>query len=406
MISRFWSAGNYLLDAFVISLVLVTINNEPAIPLAWIWLILSAGAAIFSFFFFLKFPYQLLPAGGIAVLVLALAIVVGVPVWLAVVMGLLTLYRLHARFSVFDDGDFHDGHFLLVFVLLFSGALVVSMFNPQADKTDDFYALAIAATAFYVLFRLFYRYMQTRREGVAFAMTAAAALSVIGLSGLCGFLVYFLAEGARKIAGLALGGILQIVLWPFSGLMEKVTEYLSGLSTEQEMKETLGKLEPEKMPEETPSLGNPAAADFPVELMLAGILAVFFVLLVLWLLKIKPEKEQLKEKESIKIERYATPSVNVQQQPSLYGIYSEMDLQIIREAYRSFEQEAKAAGLGRKEFETVREWTERMNWNISDGFFKTYELVRYGAGKVAEIEAEPFLAEIKKIKEKYLKEHV
>ena len=406
MTSRFWSAGNYLLDAFAISLVLVFINNETAMPLVWIWLLLSLGTAVFSFIAFLKFPYHLAGAGFIAAIVMVAAIGSGVPVWLAAAMGMLALYRLHARFSVFDGGDLQDGRFLLVFVLLFSIALVVSLFNPQAESTGEIYTIAVCAITFYVVFRLFYRYMQTRREGVSFSMMAVAAFGVIGLSAISAFLVFSLAEDARKIAGLALSGILQIVLWPFAGLMEKITEYFSGLSTEQEMKETLEKMEPEKKSEEAQAAFQPAAADFPVEFMLAGILVVLFVLLVLWLMKAKPEKKREKEKEAAEIERYAATSANGQDlQPDTIR-YSEMDVQAVREAYRSFEKDAQTAGQGRKEFETVREWMNRMKWTVPDSFFNMYDLVRYGSGTVTESEAVPFLTEIKKIKEKYFKEDV
>lgn len=395
-----------MLDAFVFSLLLVFINNETAIPLTWIWLILSFMAAVFAFFAFLKIPYHVAGAAILAAIIGGVAVIIGVPVWLAAAMGMLILYRLHVRFSIFDGGDHQDGHFLLVFILVLIIALVISLFNPQGQGIREIYTIAVGATGFYVVFRLLYRYMQTQRDGVPFSMMAVAAFGVIGSAAMSGFLVYFLAEDTRKMAGMALGGILQLVLWPFAGLMEKAAEYLSGLSSEQEMMETMEKLEPEKSSEEAQAISQPAAADFPVELMLAGILAVSFVLLLLWLMKTIPEKESPKEVSAAAIKRLAATSVNGQNQLVEAIRYSEMDLQVIRKAYRDFEKEAAIADQGRKEFETVREWMHRMNWQVPESFYKTYDLVRYGSGTVPESEAEPFLNEIKKIKEKFLKEYV
>ncbi|WKA49907.1 hypothetical protein QWY22_13465 [Planococcus liqunii] len=407
MISRLWSAGNYMLDAFAISLLLVFLKNETAVPLMWLWLLLSFGAAALAFTLFLKFSYHVMGAALVAAVILIAAMLLGMPIWLAVVLGILTLYRLHARFSVFDGDGQQEGHFLLVFILLFSVALVISLFNPQVENSEEIFAIAIAATGFYVCFRLLYRYMQTRKEGTSFLMLAVGTAIVIGSASLSGFFVYFLAEDARRLAGWILGGVLKIALWPFAGLMEKLTEYLSGLSTEQEMKETLENLDPETLAEEEGQASfQPEAADFPVEFMLAAILLVFFILLVFWLVKNKPEKEEQQEKGAAETRRYPTSSAEEPSEQLTRVQYAELDVEAVRKAYRAFEQQADAAGLGRKEYETVREWMNRMSWTVSESFFKTYDLVRYGSGTLTELEGEPFLEEIKKIKEKYLKEYV
>ncbi|MDN7226122.1 DUF4129 domain-containing protein [Planococcus sp. N064] len=407
MISRLWSAGNYMLDAFAISLLLVFLKNETAVPLMWLWLLLSFGAAALAFTLFLKFSYHVMGAALVAAVTLIAAMLLGMPIWLAVVLGILTLYRLHARFSVFDGDGQQEGHFLLVFILLFSVALVISLFNPQVENSEEIFAIAIAATGFYVCFRLLYRYIQTRKEGTSFSMLAVGTAIVIGSASLSGFLVYFLAEDARRLAGWVLGSVLKIVLWPFAGLMEKLTEYLSGLSTEQEMKETLEKLNPETLAEQEGQASfQPEAADFPVELMLAAILLVFFILLVFWLVKNKPEKEEQQEKGAAETQRYPTSSAEEPSEQLTRVQYAELDVEAVRKAYRAFEQQADAAGLGRKEYETVREWMNRMSWTVSESFFKTYDLVRYGSRTLTELEGEPFLEEIKKIKEKYLKEYV
>ncbi|QDY44613.1 DUF4129 domain-containing protein [Planococcus glaciei] len=126
-------------------------------------------------------------------------------------------------------------------------------------------------------------------------------------------------------------------------------------------------------------------------------------MLVIWLVKNKPEKEEPANKGAAVSHRYPTTAAN---EPSLQPApvqYAELDVEAVRKAYRALEQEADAAGLGRKEYETVREWMDRMSWTVSESFFKTYDLVRYGSETLTASEGEPFLKEIKKIKEKIFK---
>ena len=399
MTSRLLSAGNFMLDAFAISFLFVFLNNETDLPLAFVWLAASFLIGIASFFIFWKMPYHIGWAAIIAGFFMSLTLLQGAALWLVASMALLAIYRLHARFTVFDDGLNHDGPFLLVFVLLFSASLVFSLFNPDGDSLGTLYAIAIAALIFYTLFRLLYRFLQARPEGAHFVHAAALAGGVLGAAAITGMLVRQFADEARSLIGTILGGIVQLVMWPFAGLLEKMTNYLSGLSTEQEMLETLDKMEPEETVEEVQTVVQPAAADFPTEIMLGVLLVLALALLVFWIRKVKPEKESRKETSPIELERSAISSKVPEERNSTVS-YSLIDLDVIREAFRDFEKTAAATGLGRKEFETVREWTARLQWPVSESFYKTYDLVRYGNGRVSEAEAKPFLDEINSLEKK------
>lgn len=405
MTSRLLSAGNFMLDAFAISLLFVFLNNETDVSLAFVWLAASFLIGMASFFIFWKMPYHIGWAAVIAVFFMSLTLLQGAALWLVALMALLAIYRLHARFTVFDDGLNHDGPFLLIFVLLFSASLVFSLFNPDGNSLGILYTIAIAALIFYTLFRLLYRFLQARPEGARFVHAAALAGGVLGAAAITGMLVRQFADEARSLIGTILGGIVQLVMWPFAGLLEGMTNYLSGLSTEEEMLETLDKMEPEETAEEIQTVVQPAAADFPTEIMLGVLLVLALVLLVFWIRKVKPEKESRKETTPIELER-STISSKVPEERNSTVSYSLIDLDVIREAFRDFEKTAAATGLGRKEFETVREWTARLQWPVSESFYKTYDLVRYGNGQVSEAEAKPFLDEINSLEKKYFHEEV
>src|SRR5690606_21837790 len=183
----------------------------------------------------------------------------------------------------------------------------------------------------------------------SFVHAAALAGGVLGAAAITGLLVRQFADEARSLVGTVLSGIIQLVMWPFAGLLEKMTNYLSGISTEQEMLETLDKMEPAETAEEVQTVVQPAAADFPTEIMLGVLLVLALALLIFWIRKIKPEKESRKEASPIELER-SDIAVKTPEVSKTKVSYSLVDLDVIREAFRDFEKAAAATGLGRKEF--------------------------------------------------------
>lgn len=406
MTHRFLSAGKYMLDAFAISLVMVFLNNETVIPLAFLWLIHSFAAAAIAYFVFTRLPYQLWMAIAISGGTMFPAVFFDASGWIAILFILLSLFRMHARFSIIDDGTNQDGNFMLIFVLLFSISLVIDLFNPASDSTGITFTIIIAAIVFYVLYRFAYRYLSAAKEGAKFSQALIAAGSVIGGSAIVSYIVFLLADEVRHAAAVIAGGILQILLWPFSGLMEKLTAYLSGLSAESEIEETLEKMGAEETPEQTQAIGQSTSFDFPVEIFLTVLVIISVIALVYWLKKVKPEKEMEKPESSIMIERYSARPPKTEEKPGTGFRYGEVDLQLVREVFREFDKEARDAGKGRKEFETVREWLDRMGWPASENFFNTYNLVRYGDGSISEREALPFIKEIQNLKEIFFEKDV
>lgn len=406
MTARFLSAGKYMLDAFAISLVLVYFTNETDLPLALIWLSSSFAATVTAFVIFTKWPYQLWMAIAISSGTMLAAVFFGAPGWLLLLLTLLSLYRMHARFSVIDDGTNADGNFLLLFVLLFCASLVLDLFSPLSDSSRIIFSIVVSAVLFYVLFRLAYRYLSSRKQGAKASQALAAAFTVLGVSGILSFLVFLAADEARRGAALLLSGILRLVLWPFSGLMEKLTDYLSGLSTEPELEAVLEKMGPDENEEQAQEMIQSTGFDFPAEIFMAAVLLAAVITLIFWLKKVKAEKETAKPENRIAVERFPITPGAAESKSGKEHHCDEMDLQLVREVFRDFAQEAAAAGKGRQDFETVKEWTDRLQWPVTENFFHTYNLVRYGFGSISAEEARPFINEIQILKEKFLKKDV
>lgn len=407
MTPRLASSGKFIFDAFSISFLLVFIGDGTSSPLAFLWLGACFGISAAAFLAFWKLPYRSGISAAIALCGFLAAFLLGMPLWLAAALCALAIFMLHARFSEYDSSTGQDGNTLLVWVLLFASALVFDILTPPRGASREIYAIILAAFSFYVLFHLLYRFLLSRSGGTKLWQAAASGVTVLSISAAVAFAVYLLGPGARNFAGAAAGWLLHGILWPFAPLMDKVADYFSGLSQSQEAKETFSELQPPEVPEEMQQTAAASSyAGLPFELFFAAGMVVAAVLLILYIRRTKPEKQTAATASPVEEMRGISSKTQEHTDAGAKVQYSEMQLELVRQSYRKFEQEAEAAGLGRKPHETVREWISRMGWPTTEAFFQTYEGVRYGAGTVSKQEALPFLEEIKIIKEKYFQEEV
>ncbi|TWT28027.1 hypothetical protein [Planomicrobium sp. CPCC 101110] len=405
MTQRFLAASNFMLDAFLLSLLLVFINIEMEIQPLFVWLALSALTATVSFFAFSKVPYRpdfaVLACAG----TMGFAFFAGASIIAVLIFIIAAVYRLHIRFSANEEELDADNRFLFNFVLLFTAVLFISLMDPVAGKSGMLFSIVISTVSFYVASRLVHRFLKSRDDGASCKQLLLMACSVLGLSAAGGAFVYGVVDEARYAFGALLGGLLRIVLWPLAFVMDKLVSFLNSLAGEEHKQQNIENLDMEDLADPPADRADPAAADFPFELIFIGILLVLLFSLFLWLRKTKSEKEEKKTADNIEIERSAAAPIQ-SAVPDQEIRYAMVELDIVREAFRDFEQSARQAAKGRESHETVREWLKRMEWATSDEFFETYDFVRYGSGQIPKTEALTFLEEIQKIKEKYLKLNV
>lgn len=407
MTARLISAIHFMLDAFMISLILVFVSQEAALPVVWSWLLAALMMSCSSYFLFLRHPYRLAWVAGISIIATVAMWAAGVSLWLALLLGMLAIYRLHARYSVLYEEFNHGNNFLMKFLLIFSFCWIILLLNPEEQASQMLFTIVPVAILFYVASHLLYGYFYSKAEGVRFGQAAGAFGILAALAAIAATGTFFIADEVRSLAGWIVGGAIRILFWPLALLLEQGSGFLSGLSTEEEMQETIDKLGPDEEAIQSGSApGETMQTDFPVEIFLGVMVLVCAIILVLWLQRIKPGSDERIQESRVSIKRHDNPSVE-QFMPSPAALYSHgLDLHQIREVFRGLEILAAEQQMGRKNYETVREWIVRMQWDVTDSFFKTYDQVRYGDKQLPDSQANQFISEIAEIKDRYLKENV
>ncbi|ANU10392.1 hypothetical protein A1A1_15308 [Planococcus antarcticus DSM 14505] len=408
MKSRLISAIYFMLDAFIISLVLVFVSKEAAaLPVVWNWLLIALLASCISFMLFSRYSYRLVWVIGISIVAVFGMWITGISLWLALILGMLTIYLLHGRYSVLNEEFNHGHHFLMKFTVVFSICWIILLLNPEEQTGRLLFTIVPVVVLFYVASHLLYGYLHSREDGAKLSQAAGAFGIVFSISALAAISTFFVAEEVRKLVGWAAGGAIRIVFWPLALLLEQASKFLSGLSTEGEMQETIDKLGPEeKAAQNDTTASETMPTDFPVEMLLGIVVLVCVIALVLWLRKVKPDSEAPMQESLSSIKRHDHQS-SEQHMPTTYASCgTNMNLHQIREVFRDLEQMAKEQDLGRKNYETVREWITRVQWDVTDSFYRTYDRVRYGDKQLPGSQATDFINEIEKIKGKYLKENV
>ncbi|WP_341202093.1 hypothetical protein [Planomicrobium okeanokoites] len=403
MTARFSSVTAYIQDAFLISFVFLFIDAGARFPLVLIWLGLAMATALTAAAVSWRKPYNPTPVLIAASLVMALALLAGVTAGTFIVLTIISLYRLHARFSELEDKNSGESFFLIMFLVIFTISLVLSIFNPLGSSQLLLFPTAAAAIIFYTVSRLFYRYLNARKEGAKLWQAIAVSTGIIAIASAAAFIFHILADEIRHLAGSVLGGILTIVLWPFAGVLNWLVNFINGLSTEEEKLDNLSNMEEQaEQPEDLPYSGG-LEFDYTI---LAGVGIVLAVIIgILLIRKIKPDVANQKEESVAEISRFSEIAEKLEEPEPARG-YNLVNIHEIRKAFREFEQKALIAEKGRLEHETVREWANREALPFTESFFKTYDKVRYSNGLIENREASPFVEELEKINENFFRENV
>ncbi len=146
-------------------------------------------------------------------------------------------------------------------------------------------------------------------------------------------------------------------------------------------------------------------SDFPWMIVFI-VVATILVIYKLW----KLSKKRLdiiipKKNMEISISREPILTSTVSTCKEIRWAYSE-ETNIVREAYRSFEKQARKFGLARLQDETVREWFSRQNWQVDKRFFSIYDTVRYGQTQMSGADGEWFITQLELFSEKYFSNEV
>lgn len=404
MTARISSASSYVLDAFLISFILLFLEGGSSIPLALIWMTAVILTAITAVWISWGKPYNPMPAMIAGAVIMLASIAVGVDLGIVLVLTILSLYRLHARFSEIKDSSSGEGSFLTFYLMIMTAALIITLVNRNTDPHNLIWGLAIAAIIFYTASKLHFRYMQARKDGAKLKDALAAAAGITFFAGGIAAFVYLVADEARYLAGEALGILIAIVFWPFRGVFDWGLNIL--IDNKPEEVESSGNVE--TAPVEATVFPESEPLEFNYLIGTAVVVALLLIGGFILIRRIRADKTlEKKEAPIAEISRFSSVEETAEDEVSRSnGTYSMVDIHEIRQAYRNFESHATASDHGRMPHETVREWAERIGLPFSSSFFSTYDKVRYSDGQIAASEAAPFLHELEIAKEKNFKKQV
>lgn len=388
----------FVLDCCLLALPLLLLGGRAVIPPSIMFLLAAIVAGVLMAAVLSKWNYHPLSAVGICLFVMSSVLIAGASVYLYVVFVLISVQRLHVRFS--EQQDEYDGHFFLLFLLIFPFSLFALILWGEENRLTAFYAIAFFTLLFFTGSRLLYRYTLAAPAVSRSSFLRAAGLLV--LLPAAGALVFYLAADSVRVAlGTALGGILTFVLQPFEGLIETLLVSLEQLSLEP--REAGERTESQVPPETSSGEVTVYTPPLPYEWLAIPFLALLIIVLVFWLRKQKYVNTEPAPAEAVSAEvSYGSVVLEEQEQWEKRVGYSAIDLPFIRKTFREFEREAMENGYGRDEAETVREWFSRLDWHVPAAFFSTYDSVRYGSQNISEADARSFLKEIEKIKKIFL----
>ncbi len=406
MNSSFIASMYILLDACIVSLVLVFASQEAGLPIALSWLIATSCAVLVSVLLFTKTPYQIFWGIGISSASSIGMWAMGGPIWLVILLGFVTFYLLHGRYSSFYEAIHTDHHFLIKFLVVFSVCWFFLLINPNEQSSTLLFVIAPVAVIAYVFLHLLYHVLNAKSTGARIGQAASVFGILLTFATFAAIVTSTLADEVRSGLGKLLGSVIRIVFWPLALALEQVNQFLSGLSTEEDMQETIDQLGPdENTAQQDTAMSEVSSTDFPVEILLGIVIFASAIVLLLWLRKTKIERARPEKTQEIAIKRHETQQlIPVKSNSSI--VPHELNLHQIRELFRELEKEAHELNKGRASYETIREWMSRMQWNVADSFYHIYDRVRYGDKQLPEEQVRYFIDEIEKIKNIYLKEHV
>jgi hypothetical protein len=133
-------------------------------------------------------------------------------------------------------------------------------------------------------------------------------------------------------------------------------------------------------------------------------IALLVVGIIVYLMK-KRTSELIFEEETTLVSSQTTKSINDSQHPINRSIVEySISVGEVREQVLALEQLSMKEGQGRKKFESIRDWFERIGVNETEDFFETYEKVRYGDELIPMEMIEQFKKRVKALKDEHFLE--
>ncbi len=401
------SIGKYVQDIWLIAFFFVLIPDGATLSLTMIWLVMHALILVCVLFVFRKTGYQIIVPLLISLVITLLVFLFGAPYWFYLAVVFVSVWRIQERFATEQDDLTHNGFFYMLLILIFSISIFVSIVMQNNEAISDSYFLVISGVIVYIIHRLIVHWLTTKSiNQIPFYYIVIFFGAIMGIASSIYFIVSLFAEKTRILFVALFGDLLMLLFVPFGTLLNWFKNKFQSIAPpEEEQKEIVQQLS-EALDELKPLQDQSTqSSDFPWMIIFI-VVATILVIYKLWkLLKKRLDIITPKKNMEISISREPILTSTVSTSKEVRWAYS-METNIVREAYRSLEKQAREFGLARLQDETVREWFSRQNWQGDKRFFSIYDAVRYGQTQMSGADGEWFITQLELFSKKYFSNEV
>lgn len=402
---QFESFGKFVQDAWLVSFVLIFLPNETLISTPYLWIAVLFGIALTVNLLFLKTGYQIAITLVASVIVGLTVFLFNAPFWLFVIIIAFSIWRVQERYAKIQEDATHDGPFFTLLVVMFALSYFLITVLNKTQALQDAIILVIVGSVLFILDRIVVQWLSSKNENhVSFSKVLLIFFSIISFAAITFALMVGIGSKARVVFVLLFGNIIEFILYPIGVLMIWLQGIFTNSIKPREITETeqKGKMEVDQKTEQVEWLNTPE--DFPWISILAAVSILGIALIVWRLSKNKIEKDEGVE-EQAQYERTMSAFNKEEKISSNTWLYS-IDTNLVRDKYRDFERQAGQLGSSRQPNETVREWFNRQEWQVSERFYEVYDTVRYSEQQMDAQDGEWFMSELQKLLLKYFDKEV
>ena len=399
------SIGKFLQDIWLSAFIVVflTSHTELSSPLVWVGILMSILITVTILFH--KTGYQIAISVIVSVLFGLAIFAFNGPFWLFALVVFFAIWRIQERFSNIQEEVTEDGFFFIFLVLLFTISVVSATIFPNKEALNYAYVLAISGMLLFLLERLTIHWILTKEiNQLSYTKVGLVYVAITGIPLIAFYLISNFAEWTRIQFVNIFGDILMMILYPIGLLSNWLKDLIQLRARYPEDQESVNQVEPiaREATKQTSELN--VVNDIPwtiIGLVIAVVLLLFFI----WRFSKKQRELVEVKKESASIHREAIQLSQLNRSTDIAWAYS-METNIVRDAYREFEKEAREAGYSRQKEETIREWFKRQNWDATNRFYSIYDVVRYSKGSMDAQDGEWFIEQLTLLSKKYFQKDV
>lgn len=397
--NRFSNSERLIVELSLLAYIFAFFPQEVHAVVAFVWILIALFGGIVSYFLFSKRDYSIGLGIGLALSLTMLVLFAGVPLMSGWFIFLFALWRIQGNFN---GSRIHGWPFLFVntFVFVILTVLVRLLFpmdNPGV-RIQEQVVIYLVITFLYFFVRMLTIWSNSRKLA-NFKLVDANRIffSIIGLGSAVFALIAFGLKPVRLGLFMLMGFLFNGLFTLFGKATSPLVEYINREATkiQEELEVESGAVDFEMQEKAKVFGGDGSLFEY---VMFAGVAALLIVATI-YLLRRKRQNRHIEKKEAYTfISKGKKRNKTVHRQLTYdYSIARD----VVRQAFESFELEAKKYNFSRFQGETVSEWFARMGWKQEVLVVTLYNDVRYGAYIPSELEQNTFLQALEKIKENF-----